>query len=74
VPDGTVDVTIRVFGDTAVVIIADSGPGFGRIRAGNGVGLLGAACHIIAGGGTIELRESESGGAKVSIRLPVAPT
>ena len=78
----------RVAGDWLELTVADDGPGIpAAIRArvfdpffttkpegaGTGIGL--AVCHgiVTAHGGSIELRERDGGGARFTLRLPLAP-
>lgn len=74
---GRVQVTVRRFetaqGERAVIEVDDSGPGFGNIPAGHGLGLAVVRRTIEAAGGSVELAEGPLGGALVRLVLPVTP-
>jgi signal transduction histidine kinase len=70
-PGGRVEVTVSRSGDHAQLSIDDSGPGFGRIRPGAGIGLLSSISTVIERSGKVRLEQSDLGGARVSVLLPV---
>jgi hypothetical protein len=74
---GRVQVTVRRFetaeGERAVIEVDDSGPGFGNIPAGHGLGLAVVRRTIEAAGGAVEVAEGPLGGALVRLVLPVTP-
>ncbi|WP_194922239.1 sensor histidine kinase, partial [Catenulispora rubra] len=74
---GRVQVTVRRFetaeGERAVIEVDDSGPGFGNIPAGHGLGLAVVRRTIEAAGGSVEFAEGPLGGALVRLVLPVTP-
>ena len=74
---GRVQVTVRRFetaeGERAVIEVDDSGPGFGNIPAGHGLGLAVVRRTIEAAGGAVEFAEGPLGGALVRLVLPVTP-
>jgi hypothetical protein len=74
---GRVRVTVRRFetaeGERAVIEVDDSGPGFGNIPAGHGLGLAVVRRTIEAAGGSVEFAEGPMGGALVRLVLPVTP-
>jgi signal transduction histidine kinase len=74
---GRVQVTVRRFetaeGERAVIEVDDSGPGFGNIPAGHGLGLAVVRRTIDAAGGSVEFAEGPLGGALVRLVLPVTP-
>ncbi|MEY9933691.1 signal transduction histidine kinase [Catenulispora sp. GP43] len=74
---GRVQVTVRRFetaqGERAVIEVDDSGPGFGNIPSGHGLGLAVVRRTIEAAGGSVELAEGPLGGALVRLVLPVTP-
>jgi two-component system, OmpR family, sensor kinase len=87
-----IDLRLRRDGESAVVEVADDGPGvpaqlrdqiFDRfvrgegpadtaVAAGSGLGLAIVRAVAASHGGTVEVEESESGGALFRIRLPLA--
>ncbi|MFL6111739.1 MAG: ATP-binding protein [Catenulispora sp.] len=75
--NGRVQVTIRRFhtaqGQRAVIEVDDSGPGFGNIPAGHGLGLAVVRRTIEAAGGWVEVAEGPLGGALIRMVLPVTP-
>jgi signal transduction histidine kinase len=50
-----------------VVMVEDSGPGFGMIPPGHGIGLAEVATNVIKYGGKLECRRGARGGALVSL-------
>ncbi|MDT4912914.1 MAG: hypothetical protein QOC66_2042 [Pseudonocardiales bacterium] len=69
-PHGPVQVTVTRVGGEAKLTVDDSGPGFGRIRTGAGIGLLASISSVIGSSGKVQLEQSTLGGARVSILLP----
>ncbi len=69
-PSGTVTIRIRREEDATMVSVSDSGPGFGKIPTGSGIGLAAAAGIIARYDGRIELGSDMGGGACVSLWLP----
>ncbi len=72
---GQVTVTVRRFtmerGERAVIEVEDSGPGFGNIPSGHGLGLVVVRRTVEAAGGSVEFAEGPLGGALVRVVLPV---
>ncbi len=71
---GTVQVQVRRHGRQAVLEVADSGPGFGRLATHHGHGLVGVRKFAAHSGGDISIGTSSLGGALVTLRLPLVPT
>jgi signal transduction histidine kinase len=71
-PSGVVTVRIRQRKALAKLVVEDSGPGFGKIPSGVGLGLSAVARHIVRYGGRMECGQSAGGGARVSLWLPQA--
>jgi len=71
-PSGVVTVQIRQRVALATLVVEDSGPGFGKIPSGAGLGLSAVARHIVSHGGRMECGRSAGGGARVSLWLPQA--
>jgi K+-sensing histidine kinase KdpD len=71
-PSGVVTVQIRQRKALVTLVVEDSGPGFGKIPSGAGLGLSAVARHIVRYGGRMECGRSAGGGARVSLRLPQA--
>lgn len=70
--DGRVEVAVRRTVTDAVLEVADSGPGFGRVPHQQGLGLLTVRRFVDEAGGTLTVGASDLGGARVAIRLPLA--
>jgi signal transduction histidine kinase len=71
-PSGVVTVQIRQRMALAKLVVEDSGPGFGKIPSGVGLGLSAVARHIVRYGGRMECGRGAGGGARVSLWLPQA--
>jgi signal transduction histidine kinase len=71
-PSGRVTVEIRSQDDRALVVVDDSGPGFGRIQGGLGLGLRAAARNVAGYGGRLECGCAPLGGLRVSLWLPLS--
>ena len=69
-PSGVVAVEIRRDRCMAVVMIEDSGPGFGKIPQGHGIGLAEVASNVIRYGGKVECGRGAHSGVRVSLWLP----
>jgi signal transduction histidine kinase len=69
-PAGTVTVQIRRRAGLVVLVVEDTGPGFGNIPSGAGLGLSAVARNIVRYGGRVECRRRPGGGARVSLWLP----
>ncbi len=69
-PSGVVAVEIKRDRSMTVVMIEDSGPGFGLIPPGYGIGLAEVASIVIKYDGKLECRRGARGGARVSLWLP----
>lgn len=70
--DGSVTIEVGRSRGWATVAIEDSGPGFGRIEAGSGLGFPAAARIVAKCGGRLECGGAAGGGVRVTIRLPLA--
>jgi len=68
---GKVQVDVRNERDMAQLTIDDSGPGFGRIPEGHGLGLQSVARSIGRYDGSIDYGRGSLGGVRVRLRLPV---
>ena len=66
-PSGVVAVEIKRDRSMTVVMVEDSGPGFGMIPPGHGIGLAEVASNVIKYGGKLECRRGARGGALVSL-------
>jgi signal transduction histidine kinase len=71
-PSGSVTIEIRSQDDRALVVVDDSGPGFGGIQAGLGLGLRAVARNVASYGGRLECGCAPLGGLRVSLWLPLS--
>ncbi len=69
---GTVTIEIRSQDGRALVVVDDSGPGFGGLKEGLGIGLRAAARNVVSYGGRLECGGGSLGGARVSLWLPLS--
>jgi signal transduction histidine kinase len=69
-PKGTVSVVVQADHRQIRLSVRDSGPGFGAIDGGWGIGLGVVERYARRHGGMVEVGQSPSGGASVSIVLP----
>ena len=69
-PAGTVSVEIQRCHDAVMLAVEDSGPGFGEIPSGAGLGLTAVARNVIKFGGRIEYSGGTCGGSRVSLWFP----
>lgn len=67
---GVVTVQIRRRSGLVMLVVEDSGPGFGNISSGAGLGLPAVARNIVRYGGRVEFGRGAGGGARVSLWLP----
>jgi signal transduction histidine kinase len=71
-PTGEVVVTLGGSAGFGHVEVSDSGPGFGRVPAQQGLGLLTVRQFVGQSGGALTVGTSELGGACVTLRVPRA--
>ncbi len=69
-PSGVVAVEIKRDRSMTMVMVEDSGPGFGKIPQGHGIGLAEVASNVIRYGGKVECGRGARGGVRVSLWLP----
>jgi K+-sensing histidine kinase KdpD len=69
-PAGEVAVEIEHDQTMTVVMVEDSGPGFGMIPRGHGIGLAEVASNVIRYGGKVEWGRGTRGGVRVTLWLP----
>lgn len=69
---GTVTIEIRSQDGRALIVVDDSGPGFGKLQEGLGIGLRAAARNVVNYGGRLECGCGALGGARVSLWLPLS--
>jgi signal transduction histidine kinase len=72
-PSGLVTVRIWRSKGQVRVVVEDTGPGFGNIPSGLGLGLAWVARTIVRLGGRIECGRGAGGGACVSLWVPCGP-
>lgn len=70
-PQGRVRIEIGYDQGWALLVIDDSGPGFGRIEEGGGLGLRAVARSVDGSAGRIEYGRGSLGGAGVRLWLPL---
>jgi signal transduction histidine kinase len=68
-PGGTVRIRVRQVARWAMFEVEDSGPGFGRIPTGHGLGMVVVARAAAEYGGSVTVGDSRLGGARVELRL-----
>lgn len=68
--DGTVTLDIGYKGRSAILAIEDTGPGFGKIERGLGLGLAEVSRCVAAYGGRLHHGCCANGGVRVSLGLP----
>jgi len=71
-PDGKVVVELRRDADRVLLTVDDSGPGFGLIRPGFGLGLQAVAHGLNTYGGSLEYNQSPLGGVQAVLALRAA--
>jgi two-component system sensor histidine kinase MprB len=69
---GRIDVRVTTHENDAIMEVADSGPGFGRLKPRHGHGLVGARRFVDRFGGELACETSSLGGALVRMSLPRA--
>jgi signal transduction histidine kinase len=69
-PHGSVLIQTRRHQDMAVLSMRDTGPGFGKIPKGFGIGLAEVAGIVAGNGGRMELENAVGGGVRVILWLP----
>jgi signal transduction histidine kinase len=67
---GSVEIRVRRSGAEALLEVADSGPGFGKLAPQQGLGLLTVRRFVEQSSGRFAVSTSRLGGALVSLRLP----
>lgn len=72
-PWGTVTVEISLDRPWAVLAVEDTGPGFGKIPKGLGLGLAAVSRTAARHGGRLEYGSGASGGTRVTLWLPLSP-
>lgn len=68
--EGTVVVQVRVEPDDVAVVVRDSGPGFGKIPAQQGLGLVTVRRFAAENAGRLDVDQALLGGAELTLRLP----
>jgi signal transduction histidine kinase len=71
-PEGTVTVRVARDRDHAELTVEDTGPGFGNIPDGSGLGLGIIAQSLARCGGRLEYDRGRAGGVRASLWLPLA--
>lgn len=72
---GRIDVNAKIVGSTLRINIMDSGPGFSNGWKGHGLGLKNTRARLLqcyGAAATLDVRINGTGGAKVSLDLPLA--
>jgi signal transduction histidine kinase len=69
-PSGVVTVEVNRSQSMTILIVEDSGPGFGMIPQRYGIGLAEVARNVIGCGGRLECGPGARGGARISLWLP----
>lgn len=72
-PSGRVRVELGCRDGGTVVVVEDSGPGFGRVAWGSGLGLFAAARQATLYRGMLECGRGRDGGGMVSLWIPSGP-
>lgn len=72
-PSGRVMVEVGCEQGAACLCVEDTGPGFGKIEKGLGLGLAAVGRDAVRYGGKLECGNAARGGARVSLRLPRVP-
>ncbi len=73
-PSGRVTLQVGQEEGSARLCVEDTGPGFGKIQKGLGLGLAAVLRDAIRHGGRLECGNGTGGGARVSLTLPIAST
>ena len=73
-PSGRVTLNIGQHEGSARLSVEDTGPGFGKIQKGLGLGLAAVLRDAHKHGGKLECGDGAGGGARVSLTLPIART
>jgi signal transduction histidine kinase len=73
-PSGRVMVEVGSEQGGACLCVEDTGPGFGKIEKGLGLGLAAVGRDAVRYGGQLECGNAARGGARVSLWLPRVPT
>lgn len=71
-PRGTVTIAVARDRDLAAVTVDDTGPGFGKIPKGRGLGLGIIADSLARCGGRLEFMPGSAGGVQAGLWLPLA--
>jgi signal transduction histidine kinase len=71
-PSGTVTVEVGRHQNWALLVVEDTGPGFGKIPSRMGLGLTSVSRNAARHGGRVESGASAGGGARVSLWLPIS--
>jgi signal transduction histidine kinase len=72
-PSGTVTIEVGCRDGGMLIVVEDSGPGFGRLSGRSGLGLSAAARQAVKHQGRLECGRGNLGGARVSLWLQPAP-
>jgi len=71
-PSGRVTIEVGQEDGSARLCVEDTGPGFGKIQKGLGLGLAAVLRDAGTHGGGLECGDGPGGGARVSLTLPIA--